>query len=64
MKTRVFLKYFVRSCQAPSNLICLKILVSLRSLTQFSPKVRATKLQESAEIFFHDHFFFDLFAAV
>ena len=46
MKTRVFLKYFVCSClctqffasnslQAPSNLICLTILLTLRSLTQF-----------------------------
>ena len=46
VKTKVFLKYFVRGClwkqvfasnlpQAPSNLICLAILVTLRSLTQF-----------------------------
>ena len=46
VKTKVFLKYFVRGClwkqvfasnlhQAPSDLICLAILVTLRSLTQF-----------------------------
>ena len=60
METRVFLKYFARGYlwkqffaynlpQARSNLICLTILVTLRSLTQFSPKTRATTLQKSAE---------------
>ena len=46
METRVFLKYFVRGClweqffasnfpHAPSNLICLTIFLTLRSLIQF-----------------------------
>ena len=62
MKTRVSLKYFVNNClwkqisafnspQAPSNLISLTILVTLRPFTQFQPKIRAIKLQKSAKIY-------------
>ena len=58
MKTRVFLKYFVRAYlwkrffastlpQAPSNLIHLTTLVTLKSFTQFQSKVKAAKLQKS-----------------
>ena len=54
MKTKVFLKYFVRSClwkqcfdcnspQALSNLISLTFLVFLKPLTQFLLKTKATK---------------------
>ena len=61
MKTRAFLKYFVRGClwkhffasnsaQVPSNSISLTILVTLSSVTQFYSKIRANKLQKSAEI--------------
>ena len=61
MKTRVCLKYFVHDChckhflasnlpQAPSNVICLTILVALKHLTQLYLKIRATKLQKSAKI--------------
>ena len=59
----VFLKYFAHGClwkqffafnvsHVPSNLICLRVFVALwlRSLTKFSSKIRATKLQKSAEI--------------
>ena len=57
MKTKVFLKYFVRDClwktflasklpQTPSNLIFLKIFLTLMSLTQFQIRFRATKLQK------------------
>ena len=58
METRVFLKYLFKGClckqffssnspQARSNLIIFIILVTVSSLTQFQPKIRATKLQES-----------------
>ena len=61
MKTRGFLKYFLRACfwkqffaskspQVPSNLISLTILVTARSLTQFQPKIRVTNLQKSIKI--------------
>ena len=54
MKTKVFVKYFVRSClwkqcfdcnspQALSNLISLTFLVTLKPLTQFLLKIKATK---------------------
>ena len=36
-----------RSLQTPSNLIFLTILVTMRPLTKFQPKIRATKLQKS-----------------
>ena len=60
MKTRVSLKYFVNdslwkrffvsmSPHVHSNLFCWTILVTLRPLTQFQPKVRATTLQKSAK---------------
>ena len=60
MKTRVSLKYLVHGClwkqfltsnllQAPSNLIFETIFVTMRPLTQFQPKIRATKLQNSAK---------------
>ena len=55
-KTRVSLKYFVNdyfrkeffasnSPQTSSNLICLRILVTLRPFTQFKPKIREVKFQ-------------------
>ena len=61
IKTRVCLKFFVNDClckqlfasslpQTPSNLICLTIFVTLRPLTQFQPKIRATNMQKSAKI--------------
>ena len=57
MKTKVFLKYFVRDfiwktflasklSQIPSNLVFLKIFLTLMSLTQFQIRCRATKLQK------------------
>ena len=56
IKTAVFLKYSVRVClrkqffastspKVSLNLICLTILVTLRSLTQLKPKIRVTNLQ-------------------
>ena len=58
MESRVSLKYFVNgclwkqffACNSPKttlNLISLIILVTLRLFTQFYPKIRANKLQES-----------------
>ena len=32
------------------NLIFLTVLINLMSLTQFKPKIRATKLQKSAKV--------------
>ena len=63
MKTRVCLKYFVNDCvwkqifasnspQTPLNLILFTTFVTLRPLTQFKPKIQATKLQKSAKICF------------
>ena len=57
MKARVYLKYFVHDClwkhflasnspQSPSNFICLTILVTLRPLKLFQPKVRKSNLQK------------------
>ena len=54
MKTRACLKYFAHGClynhfytfnllQAPSNLIILTIFVTMRSLTQFQPKIKSAK---------------------
>ena len=37
---------------SPSNLICLTILVTLRALIQFQPKIRATNWQKSVKICF------------
>ena len=64
MKTKVYLKYFVNDClwkqsfdsnspQVPSNLISFTIFVTLGPLTQFSPKIRANKLQKIAKICFN-----------
>ena len=61
MKTTVSLKYFVNDClwkhfiastspQTPSNFISLTILVTQRPFTEFYLKIRAIKLQKSAEI--------------
>ena len=63
MKTRVSLKYLVNDClwrhffpahppppQTPSFLISLTILITLRPFTQFYSKIRAIKLQKSANI--------------
>ena len=58
MKTRVSLKYFMNDClwkhflasnvpQTPSNLISMTVLITLRSFTQFQPKIRAIKLQKN-----------------
>ena len=60
MKIKASLKYFVSDCvqkafsdsnlsQKFSNLIYLTILVTLRLLALFQPKVRAIKLQNSAK---------------
>ena len=54
MKIRVFLKYFVHDClwkqvltsnllQASSNLIFLEGFITIRPLTQFHPKLRASR---------------------
>ena len=61
MKTRVSLKYFVNHClwkyffashmyEKPANLICFDNLITPMPFTQFIPKVRAIKLQNSAEL--------------
>ena len=60
MKTRDYLKYFVPDCLWKmlfvSNLLricslkCLTILITLRPLTEFYPKIKATKLQKTATI--------------
>ena len=61
MKNRVSLKYFVTACpwkhffdynlpQISSNLISLKIFVTLRPYTLFQLKVRAIKLQKGVKI--------------
>ena len=61
MKTRVFLKFFMNHClwkqfldsnspSGNSSLICFIIFVNLRPMTQFSPKVGATNLENSAKI--------------
>ena len=61
MKTKVFLKYFVRSClwkqcfdcnlpQGLSNLISLTILVTLKPLTQFLLTIKATKFLRNRKI--------------
>ena len=74
LKTRVCLKYFVHHClckqflvskppQATSNLICLTILVTLRPVTQFSFKSRATKLKKLKFVLLHNYFS-DLFTEV
>ena len=74
MKNRIFLKYFVRSClwkqffafsspQASSNVICLTILVTPRSLLQFQPKIQQS-CQKVLKFVLHYNYFFDLFTAV
>ena len=61
MKTRVCLKYLVYASLwklflprnlpvARFNLICLTVLVTLRPLTQFEPRVRAIICKKSAKI--------------
>ena len=60
MKTRVCVTYFVHNClwkqffasnvpQVPLKLIFWTILVTIKLFTQFQLKIRATKLQKSAE---------------
>ena len=49
----------------PLSLIVLTILVALRPLTQFQPKIRATNLQKSAKICLtFDNYFSELFTEV
>ena len=48
------------SPQTPSNLICLTIFVTLRPLTQLSPKISATNLQKALNFSFLDNYFPDL----
>ena len=61
MKTRVYLKHFIHGClckiifasnspQAPLNLICLTLLVTVMHLTECEPKMRGTKSQKSVKI--------------
>ena len=75
MKTRVCPKYFVNGClckqlftsnlpQTPSNLILLTNFVTLRPLTLFQPKIRATKLQKARKFVLLDNYFPDLFTEV
>ena len=63
MKTRVSLKYFLNDCQwkqffasnspqNPATLFFLKILVTLRSFTQFECTVREIKLKKTAKVCF------------
>ena len=61
MKTRASLKHFLNDClwkhafasnfpQTPLNLFSLTVLVTLRPFRHFQPKIRAIKLQKSAQI--------------
>ena len=50
--------------QTPSNLICVAVLVTLSSLTQFQSKVRATKMKKGAKTCFPWQLLFRLFAEV
>ena len=63
IKTGVCPKYFLNGClsklffpsnlpQTPLKFICLTIFVTLRPLTQFYSKVKATNIQKSAKIYF------------
>ena len=62
MKTKYWLKYFVHDClwkqlfaimllQVASNVVCLRVLVTLMSATQIQPNIRATNLQMISHFF-------------
>ena len=75
MKIKVCLILFVNNClckqfldsnspQTPSNLIRLTVSTTLRPLTQFSPKIRATNLPKMPKVLklvLLDNYFPDLF---
>ena len=75
MRTTISLKYLVNDCrwkpffdsnspQTPSNLISLTVLVSLRPLILFQPKIRAIKSQKALNFALLGNCFSDLFNEV
>ena len=75
MKTRVCLKYFANDClckqyfaanllQTPSNLMLLINFFTLRPLTLFHAKIRATKFQKVLKFVLLDNYFPDLYTEV